>query len=244
MALLTEVATGGRLNVANSVNLALEACGPVECDLLSFEATPQCVYNAASDSVETLVALNAEFSNFLCAAQILCFRDTTDADWTCGFAEDFGVEIQNGLIFLLVGERAVQMANVINAKSPAAPVSASDDTSGTDTTDTTDGTDSTSDTADSGDDSGSTNGTHGTCTGTKVQGTKVRRCEGAKVRRSAPPPRLSCQGTGARGGLRRHDPRQGSRQQFDLPHSLAPTRPLPAVRGAPAHTGARRTGEM
>ena len=101
--LLTEVATGGRLNVANSVNLALEACGPVECDLLSFEATPQCVYNAASDSVETLVALNAEFSNFLCAAQILCFRDTADADWTCGFAEDYGVEIQNGATALLDG---------------------------------------------------------------------------------------------------------------------------------------------
>ena len=101
--LLTEVATGGRLNVANSVNLALEACGPVECDLLSFEATPQCVYNAASDSVETLVALNAEFSNFLCAAQILCFRDTADADWTCGFAEDYGVEIQNGATALLNG---------------------------------------------------------------------------------------------------------------------------------------------
>ena len=104
--LLTEVVTGGRLNVANSVNLALEACGPVECDLLSFSASPECVYDADNDAVETVVGLDVEFSNFLCEAQILCFRDTSDAEWTCGFAEDLGVQIQNDVAGVLNGLNA------------------------------------------------------------------------------------------------------------------------------------------
>lgn len=104
--LITEVATGGRLNVANSVNLALEACGPVECDLLSFTANPECAYNADLDVVETLVALDVEFSSFLCEAEILCYRDTMDAEWTCGFAEDLGVQLQNGATAMFSGLEA------------------------------------------------------------------------------------------------------------------------------------------
>ena len=101
--LITEVVTGGRLNVSNSVNLALEACGPVECDLLSFTASPECSYNADLDVVETLVALDVEFSSFLCEAQILCYRDTMDSEWTCGFAEDLGVQLQNGVTAIFGG---------------------------------------------------------------------------------------------------------------------------------------------
>lgn len=68
-----------------------------------------------------------------------------------------GVEIQNGLIFLLVGERAVQLGNVINAKAPSDPVNTSDNTDETDdVTDTSETTDGSSDSADSGSDDGGT----------------------------------------------------------------------------------------
>lgn len=60
-----------------------------------------------------------------------------------------GVEIQNGLIFLLVGDRAVQMANVINAKAPSEAAANDDAADTTDATDTTDETSDTEDTADS-----------------------------------------------------------------------------------------------
>jgi hypothetical protein len=101
--LLTEVVTGGRLNVANSVNLAVQACGPIACDLIGFSAETSCEYNAETDSVEALVALDVEFSNFLCQAQTLCFRDTLDTDWTCGLVEDFGIQIQNGTTAMFAG---------------------------------------------------------------------------------------------------------------------------------------------
>jgi hypothetical protein len=104
--LITEVVTGGRLNVANSVNLAVQACGPVECELISFNASAECAYNADSDSVETIVAVDVEFSNFLCSADILCYRDTAAEDWTCGFVENLGVQIQNGETAMLTGFNA------------------------------------------------------------------------------------------------------------------------------------------
>ncbi len=94
--LLTEVATGGRLNVANSVNLALEGCGPVECSIESFEAVASCVYDMEADTVLTIATLDATFSSFLCEADILCYKDSASSAWSCELTEAMGVELNNG----------------------------------------------------------------------------------------------------------------------------------------------------
>jgi flagellar basal-body rod modification protein FlgD len=60
-----------------------------------------------------------------------------------------GIESQNGVIYLLIGERAVSLANIVNAKVPAESVIGPGD--GTDTTDGAGGADDTADTGDGGD---------------------------------------------------------------------------------------------
>lgn len=101
--LLTEVATGGRLNVFNSVNLALAGCGPVECQIESFTASADCQYDLELDSVMTTATIEATFSNFLCEAQILCYKDSASTQWNCAMTEAMGVELSNGSNVLLDG---------------------------------------------------------------------------------------------------------------------------------------------
>ncbi len=101
--LLTEVVTGGRLNVANSVNLALVGCGPVECDIESFEAEAFCEFNTETGGVETMAELTASFSNFLCQADIVCYRDTSMESWMCDLAENMDWNLSNGSSIILNG---------------------------------------------------------------------------------------------------------------------------------------------
>ena len=70
--LIGETVTGGRLNVNNSLQLALANCGPIECAPDSIFATAGCVYNADSDTVLTEVTLGVELSSSLCATSTLC----------------------------------------------------------------------------------------------------------------------------------------------------------------------------
>jgi hypothetical protein len=90
-----EVVTGGRLNVANSVELALAGCGPVECEIDSFEGEAFCVFDPLSDSVMTSMELTATFTNFLCEAETLCYKDSADDSWTCNLTETIGVEMSS-----------------------------------------------------------------------------------------------------------------------------------------------------
>lgn len=101
--LLTEVATGGRLNVANSVNLALEGCGPIECSIDAFAATPECVYDMAADTILTIALLEVEFSNFLCSAEILCYRASSSSSWTCALTAGTELQLSNGNPVFLEG---------------------------------------------------------------------------------------------------------------------------------------------
>ena len=61
--LVTEVVTGGRLNVANSVELALASCGPIECEIQAFEGAAYCVFDTATNEVNTMLDLTATSSS-------------------------------------------------------------------------------------------------------------------------------------------------------------------------------------
>ena len=85
--LVGETVTGGRLNLENSLVLALANCGPVECNIEGFAVTSDCWYNAELDTVSTSVTFTAAFSSFLCAADSLCWG--TDS-LVCASLEDMG----------------------------------------------------------------------------------------------------------------------------------------------------------
>lgn len=101
--LLTEVATGGRLNVANSVNLAMAGCGPLDCSIESFMASSECIYDMGADTVLTIATLEASFSNFLCAADIVCFKDSAAEEWTCESIEGLGEGLSSASALTLDG---------------------------------------------------------------------------------------------------------------------------------------------
>lgn len=82
--LIGETVTGGRLNVHNSLNLALANCGPIECFPDSIYASTGCVYNAELDTVVTEIELGVELSSFLCSTSTLCIWNAVDsADYVC-----------------------------------------------------------------------------------------------------------------------------------------------------------------
>ena len=101
--LVGETVTGGRLNVANSVNLAMAGCGPVECAIESFTATAECVYDMGADTVLTIATLDASFDSFLCAADIICYKDSAAAEWMCELTENSGEELSNASSAILAG---------------------------------------------------------------------------------------------------------------------------------------------
>ena len=82
--LIGETVTGGRLNVNNSLQLALANCGPIECAPDSIFATAGCVYSADSDTVLTEVTLGVELSSSFCATSTLCvWNDADSMAWQC-----------------------------------------------------------------------------------------------------------------------------------------------------------------
>lgn len=92
--LVGETVTGGRLNVANSLNLALANCGPVVCEVEGFGVETGCWYDAASMEVATEVAFTAQFSSFLCMADSLCWGADT---FGCVALADSGWALADGV---------------------------------------------------------------------------------------------------------------------------------------------------
>lgn len=88
--LANEVATGGRLNVSNSVNLALAGCEPVECIVESISVTVDCAYDPASDSFVASATLDVGYSDDLCATEFVCSTLSNAEDWTCVSPENWG----------------------------------------------------------------------------------------------------------------------------------------------------------
>jgi hypothetical protein len=77
--LIGETVTGGRLNVNNSLGLALANCGPIECYPDSIYASTGCVYNAELDTVVTEIELGVELTSFLCSTSTICVWNAVDS---------------------------------------------------------------------------------------------------------------------------------------------------------------------
>ena len=77
--LIGETVTGGRLNVFNSLNLAMDNCGPLECAPDAISASTSCVYDEGSAQVMTQIELGVELSSFLCSTSTVCMTNTSDS---------------------------------------------------------------------------------------------------------------------------------------------------------------------
>ncbi len=106
--LAAEVATGGRLNVRNSIDLLLNNCGPIEpCQHVSLNYNVSCVYDEISDSVVPLISLDFEMSQNYCQVEDICYRAAGDANFTCINLPSQGIIVNNNnSVFDLLGLEA------------------------------------------------------------------------------------------------------------------------------------------
>ena len=73
--LQNETVTGGRLNVRNALDLALEACGPPPtCEPLGISAETKCSQPQSGSVIEAEITVDAVFESNLCSADQICYQ--------------------------------------------------------------------------------------------------------------------------------------------------------------------------
>lgn len=101
--LQTETVTGGRLNVFNALNLALDNCGPPPtCDAGGISLTTECLLNPDNDNVEAAVSVGAQFDGVICTATQVCYRIGSSAP-VCIDIQSAGGELSNAQDFTVEG---------------------------------------------------------------------------------------------------------------------------------------------
>jgi hypothetical protein len=99
--LATEVATGGRLNVRNSIDLILGSCGPLPaCDPLSLSLATACYYDGASVLAE--IELDVTMSEAFCTVQTVCYS-TGGGPVTCDDLVLLGINFNNANTYTIQG---------------------------------------------------------------------------------------------------------------------------------------------
>ena len=88
--LANEVATGGRLNVYNALELALASCVPQECEFESVTAASECYYDEANGVVQTEVTVSVTFLDDGCSATSICLENTATGETVCSGPSDWG----------------------------------------------------------------------------------------------------------------------------------------------------------
>jgi len=100
--LSTQTVTGGRLNVFEALNLALDDCGPPPtCEPEGITLSTECVLNPDNGNVEAAVTVGAELDGSICVASQVCYSiggnpaictDIQAAGGLLSNEEDFTVE--------------------------------------------------------------------------------------------------------------------------------------------------------
>ena len=88
--LANEVATGGRLNVHNALELALASCVPQDCEIESVTAVSECYYDEASGTVANEVTISVAFLDEGCSASSVCLENLDADETTCTTPNDWG----------------------------------------------------------------------------------------------------------------------------------------------------------
>jgi hypothetical protein len=94
--LAAEVATGGRLNVKNSIDLLLANCGPqAPCQHVDVSQITSCVYNELTAQTEAQAVLSFVMSAEYCQVSQICWRELGAPNYTCINPADEGLVINN-----------------------------------------------------------------------------------------------------------------------------------------------------
>jgi hypothetical protein len=94
----SETVTGGRLNVFNSLELAMANCGPIECQPMSLDTiTAACVYDELLMAVTIETAMTASFNNFLCTPDSVCISAAGASAYSCVNLADAGLSLAGAL---------------------------------------------------------------------------------------------------------------------------------------------------
>lgn len=94
--LAAEVATGGRLNVNNSLNLLLDNCGPLApCTASGISLSTYCQFNPLSGVVEAYIDVEVQLSANSCDVQDVCWTETGNGIFNCINLPGAGIEVNN-----------------------------------------------------------------------------------------------------------------------------------------------------
>ncbi|WP_306641730.1 S8 family serine peptidase [Sanyastnella coralliicola] len=97
-----ECVTGGRLNVRNSIDLALGNCGPLPpCDPVSIAGAGECYLDINGD-VQASIVVDVEMSEAFCSAETVCFRPV-GGTWACDDLVSLGVDLNNTNTYAILG---------------------------------------------------------------------------------------------------------------------------------------------
>ncbi|NQX90551.1 MAG: S8 family serine peptidase, partial [Flavobacteriales bacterium] len=92
--LSTETVTGGRLNVKNSIDLALGNCGPLPpCEPSSMTLSSDCVADAGT--VSASITVEVTLTEAFCNVSEICYSTVADGS-TCLDLDAMGIAINNG----------------------------------------------------------------------------------------------------------------------------------------------------
>ena len=98
-----ECVTGGRLNVRNSIDLALGNCGPLPpCDPVGMGLSTDCYYNSGTGQVEASITVSVTMSEAFCSATQVCFRPV-GGTYVCDDLASLGVNLNNTTTYDLMG---------------------------------------------------------------------------------------------------------------------------------------------
>ncbi len=101
--LANETVTGGRLNVFNALNNALDNCGPPPvCEPLAIDVSADCVFNPNSGTAEVELTVGASFESNLCNATQVCYR-IGDNNPVCIDLSTSGGSLNNNEDFVITG---------------------------------------------------------------------------------------------------------------------------------------------
>ncbi len=98
-----ETVTGGRLNLRNSLDLALLNCGPLPpCDPTGISLTTECLYNEVSGAVEATVTVDVTMSENFCTATTVCYAIQGQSP-VCDDLLSLGVDLNNTNTYAING---------------------------------------------------------------------------------------------------------------------------------------------
>ncbi|MCB0761761.1 MAG: S8 family serine peptidase [Flavobacteriales bacterium] len=101
--LVGECVTGGRLNVRNAIDLALNDCGPLPpCNPVSHTLSADCFYNSGTGTVEATITIDVTMSENFCSVETVCYS-SAGTPLTCDDLVALGYDLDNNNTYTIYG---------------------------------------------------------------------------------------------------------------------------------------------